>query len=196
MEIVHNVINLCALFDVGVGATCASNALHKVPILRQLPVTCVCVGSQNAFVWPSSELRTTQNTSTCTLHHTRTHPSAHTPTHAYTPLCIRACAVQQEHPGSGHRTAIERSRCLETGTLLGYEARCLDTRHVDWRRSTLLGDALCRRVYFHLLKAWQMYRIDTWRQGDSGEGSRRGAKALHSYRGDPGSSAGVKWTSC
>ena len=32
METVHNIINLCALFDVGVDATCASNAVHKVPI--------------------------------------------------------------------------------------------------------------------------------------------------------------------
>ncbi len=34
METVHNVINLCALFDVGVDATCASNAVHKVPIVE------------------------------------------------------------------------------------------------------------------------------------------------------------------
>ncbi len=26
----HNIVNLCALFDVGVGVTCASNAVHKV----------------------------------------------------------------------------------------------------------------------------------------------------------------------
>ncbi len=32
-ETVHNVINLCALFNVGVDATCASNAVHKVPIV-------------------------------------------------------------------------------------------------------------------------------------------------------------------
>ncbi len=31
METVHNVINLCALFDVGVDVMCASNAVHKVP---------------------------------------------------------------------------------------------------------------------------------------------------------------------
>ncbi len=31
METVHNDINLCALFDVGVDATCVSNAVHKVP---------------------------------------------------------------------------------------------------------------------------------------------------------------------
>ena len=28
-----NVINLCVLFDVGVGAMCASNVVHKVPIV-------------------------------------------------------------------------------------------------------------------------------------------------------------------
>ena len=33
METVHNVINLCALFDVDVDATCTSNAVHKVPNL-------------------------------------------------------------------------------------------------------------------------------------------------------------------
>ncbi len=31
METVHNIINLCVLFDVGVDATCASNTVHKVP---------------------------------------------------------------------------------------------------------------------------------------------------------------------
>ncbi len=31
METEHNVTNLCALFDVGVDATCTSNVVHKVP---------------------------------------------------------------------------------------------------------------------------------------------------------------------
>ncbi len=34
METVYNVINLCALFDIGVDATCASNAMHKVPNVK------------------------------------------------------------------------------------------------------------------------------------------------------------------
>ncbi len=41
METVH-VINLCALFDVGVVAPCVSNAVHKVPIVKYnlaLPAT-------------------------------------------------------------------------------------------------------------------------------------------------------------
>ncbi len=29
----HNVTNWCALFDVGVDATCTSNAVHKVPTI-------------------------------------------------------------------------------------------------------------------------------------------------------------------
>ncbi len=32
METVHNVINLCPLYDVGGEGTCTPNAVHKVPI--------------------------------------------------------------------------------------------------------------------------------------------------------------------
>ena len=31
METVHNVTNLCALFDVSIDATCTSNVVQKVP---------------------------------------------------------------------------------------------------------------------------------------------------------------------
>ncbi len=47
METAHNVINLCTLFDIGIGVTCASNAVHKVPVVsssvQRFPVLQIAV---------------------------------------------------------------------------------------------------------------------------------------------------------
>ncbi len=78
----HNVINLCALFNVGVDRTCASNAVHKVPNVTANSDTVECLGCS-----PHSIIKfKTFCTGSCLCCHTRVScttnafgPAYHTP---------------------------------------------------------------------------------------------------------------------